>query len=81
VAGSQLADEREYWLSVMVRGSAEILSVSRIDLSEWSIGLPLSFVFVDGDRQPGNPGLYGTWPPTEILGSPEEVQQLVDSAG
>jgi hypothetical protein len=46
---------------VSVREGAEILSVRRVDLSSWDIGLPLSFVFDRDDHQAGSPWIDGVW--------------------
>jgi hypothetical protein len=45
VAGSAIGDDRPYTLHVRVRGRAEILSVQKLDLRAWNIGLPLSLLF------------------------------------
>ncbi len=52
VSGDGVGDPRPYTLYVRVRGS-EILSVRKLDLSGWRIGLPLSVSFSEGDDQPG----------------------------
>jgi hypothetical protein len=45
VTGTAIGDDRPYTLHVRVRGRAEILSVQKLDLSSWSVGLPLSLLF------------------------------------
>lgn len=53
VTGSRIADDRPYTLHVRVRGRAQLLSARRVDLSQWSLGLPLSLVFTEGDNAAG----------------------------
>jgi hypothetical protein len=76
VNGDAVGDPRPYTLYVRVRGS-EILSVRRLDLSGWRIGLPLSLSFTEGDDQPGAGLIDDSVEVTERLRFLAELEAIV----
>jgi hypothetical protein len=76
VSGPVVGDPRPYTLYVRLRGS-EILSVRRVDLSGWRIGLPVSIAFADGDDQPGPTLIDDRVEVTERLRSLAELEAVV----
>jgi hypothetical protein len=76
VSGRGVGDPRSYTLYVRVRGS-EIVSVRRLDLSGWRIGLPLSLAFRARDDQPGASLMDDRTPVTESLRSLAELEAVV----
>lgn len=77
VAGRRIGDDRPYTLYVRVRGRAEIVSATRLDLSRWHTGLPLSLLFEEGDEKPGSDPIDKTAPVTDEFGSAAEVLAFV----
>jgi hypothetical protein len=76
VSSPAVGDPRPYTLYVRLRGS-EILSVRRVDLSGWRIGLPVSLAFTDGDGQPGPTLMDDRVEVTERLRSLAELEAVV----
>jgi hypothetical protein len=76
VSGPVVGDPRSYTLYVRVRGT-EILSVRRLDLSGWRVGLPMSLAFTDGDDQPGPTLFDDRIDVTERLRSLAELEAVV----
>jgi hypothetical protein len=52
VSGEAIGDRRPYTLQVRARGRAEILSVRKLDLSQWRIGLPLGMIYGENGDGP-----------------------------
>jgi hypothetical protein len=74
VSGTGIGDDRPYTAIVRVRGRAEILSATRVDLSQWSLGLPLSFVFDENDERVGSPFIAPILPTEETYASRAEIE-------
>jgi len=76
VTSPRSRDPRPYTLHVRATGSSRLLASARLDLSTWSIGLPLSFVFERGDGRAGAPFIGDELPATQTV-SVEEAQALL----
>jgi len=74
VAGTGVGETRSYTLEVSVRGQAQLLSVTSVDLSERDLGLPLSLVFT---RESDQPGLWLRPYVTEAFSSLQEAESFV----
>jgi hypothetical protein len=77
VSGTRIGDDRPYTLYVGVRGRAELLAVTKVDLSGWKVGLPLSFVFNEDDDQPGSALIEDGLPVTDEFNSLPEAEAFV----
>jgi hypothetical protein len=77
VSGTRIGDDRPYTLYVSVRGRAELLAATKVDLSGWKVGLPLSFVFNQKDDQPGSALIDDGLPVTDEFNSLPEVEAFV----
>jgi hypothetical protein len=67
VTSPRIRDPRPYTLHVRATGSSRLLASARLDLSTWSIGLPLSFVFERGDGRAGAPFIGDELPATQTV--------------
>jgi hypothetical protein len=76
VTSPRLRDPRAYTLQVRTTGSSRLLASARLDLSTWSVGLPLSFVFERGDGRAGA-AFVGDEPPATQTVSVEEARALL----
>jgi hypothetical protein len=76
VGGTQLGDDRPYAYMVTVRGGAQIVSSTRVNLSSWSLGLPLSFVFNDNDDHAGSSFVGRERPVTEFFIPSPEMEEF-----
>jgi hypothetical protein len=76
VTSARTRDPRPYTIHVRATGSSRLTASARLDLSTWSIGLPLSFVFEPGDGRAGAPFIGDELPATQTL-SVEEVRALL----
>jgi len=74
VSGTNIGDDRPYTAFVRVRGKAELLSSTRVDLSAWSLGLPLGFVFDENDDQVGSPFIAPYLPTEETYATLPEIE-------
>jgi hypothetical protein len=76
VSGEIVGEPRPYALFVRAPGS-EILSVRKLDLSRWRIGLPLSIAFTEGDDRPEASLLDNASEVTGRYVSIEDVEAIV----
>ena len=78
VSGAAVGDDRPYTAWVRLVGPAEVVSVRKVDLSEWRLGLPLSIVFDETDAHAGSPFIGAQAPASDQLAGPAAVQTLLD---
>ena len=70
IAGADVGDTRPYEAWVRLMGPAELVSVRRLDLSGWHLGLPLSFVFDERGISAESTFVGGHEPATDGLPDP-----------
>lgn len=81
VAGPQTGDPRPYTAHVRLAGPARVISSQRVDLTRWPLGLPLSLVFDEDDRQPGGTPVGGDGAAVAVLPTPSAVRHLLAEPG
>ena len=77
VSGKAVGDPRPYTIHVRVRGPAEIVSVRKLDLSQWRIGLPLGMAYTDEDEGPKAGLMHDNLEVTGGFGSMKELEAAV----
>ena len=78
VSGQAIGDSRPYTLQVRARGRAEIVSVKKLDLSQWRIGLPLGMVYTKDEDGPAAGLLQDN---LEVTGAFASLKELEAAAG
>ena len=79
VHGSAIGDPRPYTAHLRLVGPARFVSVERVDLTAWPLGVPLSVMFDEDD--PGRGSTFVGPAATVQLASPSDVTDLLEDPG
>jgi hypothetical protein len=81
VSGEDLGDARPYTAYLRTVGPAQLVSIRRLDLSRWPLGLPLSLEFDADDRGTARTMMGTAGTAIELLPAPSEVGHLLEDPG
>jgi hypothetical protein len=79
VHGSAIGDPRPYTAHLRLVGPARFVSVEKVDLAAWPLGVPLSVMFDEDD--PGTGSTFVGPAATVQLATPSEVTDLLEDPG